>query len=106
MGGLMFGRDEQVEKPRQTEMASYAILDTPAESEFDDIVKVASDACGMPVSLISLLDGDRQWFKAETGFGHSETPLSQSICAYAVQQDDVFQIEDLTRTNERRPIPW
>ncbi|MCJ2109183.1 PAS domain-containing protein [Methylobacterium sp. E-041] len=82
---------------RRAELASYAILDTPTESGFDDIVRVASEVCGMPVSLISLLDGDRQWFKAETGFGQSETPLSQSICAYAVQQDDVFEIEDLTQ---------
>ncbi len=50
----------------------------------------------MPVSLISLLDGERQWFKAETGFSHSETPISQSICAYAAQQNDVFEIPDLT----------
>ena len=97
MGGRMFGEREQIERRRRAEMASYAILDTPTEAEFDDIVKVASDVCGMPVSLISLLDGERQWFKAETGFGQSETPLSQSICAYAVQQDDVFEIEDLTR---------
>ena len=97
MGGGMLGRGEQVENRRQTELSAYAILDTSAEAEFDDIVKVASEVCGMPVSLISLLDGDRQWFKAETGFGRSETPRSQSICAYAVQQDDVFEIEDLTR---------
>ena len=82
---------------RQAALASYDVLDTPAEDEFNDIVRVASETCGMPVSLISLLDGDRQWFKAETGFGQSETPLSQSICAYAVQQDDVFEIEDLTQ---------
>ncbi|TXN41734.1 PAS domain-containing protein [Methylobacterium sp. WL30] len=93
----MAGGSKHLDGPRRDELASYDILDTPAESEFDDIVKVASDVCGMPVSLISLLDGDRQWFKAETGFGRSETPLSQSICAYAVQQDDVFEIEDLTQ---------
>ena len=93
----MFGKGEQVDMRRRAELASYAILDTPAEAEFNNIVKVASEVCGMPVSLISLLDGERQWFKAETGFGQSETPLSQSICAYAVQQDDVFEIEDLTR---------
>ena len=105
MGGLMFGRDEQIEKRRQAEMASYAVLDTPSEAEFDDIVKVASDVCGMPVSLISLLDGDRQWFKAETGFDRSETPLSQSICSYAVQQNDVFEIEDLTRDERTSANP-
>ena len=97
MDAGMFGRDESIEVIRQVEMASYAILDTPPEAEFQDIVKVAAEICGMPVSLISLLDGERQWFKAATGFGESETPLSQSICAHAVQQDDVFEIEDLTR---------
>ncbi|WP_267358576.1 MULTISPECIES: PAS domain-containing protein [unclassified Methylobacterium] len=93
----MPGRNAQVDELRRVAMARHAILDTAAEAEFDDIVKVASDVCGMPVSLISLLDGDRQWFKAETGFGRTETPLSQSICAYTVQQDEVFEIEDLTR---------
>ncbi len=78
-------------------LALYAILDTPAEVEFDDIVKLASEACGMPVSLISLLDGDRQWFKAETGLGRSETPITASICSYAVQQSDVFVIADTTK---------
>jgi hypothetical protein len=82
---------------RLAALDALAILGTAPAAEFDDIVRVASEVCGMPVSLISLLDGDRQWFKAETGFGQSETPLSQSICAYAVQQDDVFEIEDLTR---------
>ncbi|GJD75330.1 PAS domain-containing protein [Methylobacterium goesingense] len=94
---------EQVKARRDVVLAAYDILDTPGEAEFDDIVRVASETCGMPVSLISLLDRDRdrQWFKAETGFGQSETPLSQSICAYTVRQDDVFEIEDLrldTRT--------
>ncbi|MCK2057283.1 PAS domain S-box protein, partial [Methylobacterium sp. 37f] len=92
----MAGGNKQVDGLRRHELASYDILDTPAETEFDDIVRVASETCGMPVSLISLLDGERQWFKAETGFGRNETPLSQSICAYTVQQDDVFEIEDLT----------
>ena len=90
---------ELIEARRHVALAAYDILGTPEEAEFDDIVRVASETCGMPVSLISLLDRDRdrQWFKAEVGFGRSETPLSQSICAYTVQQDDVFEIEDLTR---------
>jgi PAS domain S-box-containing protein len=82
---------------RHAALASYAILDTEAETEFDAIVQAAAAACGMPVSLISLLDTDRQWFKAETGFGARETPLSSSICSYAVQQHDVFVIPDTTK---------
>ncbi|MER2198073.1 PAS domain-containing protein [Methylobacterium brachiatum] len=79
---------------RQAALASYDILDTEAEAEFDEIVQAASAACGMPVSLISLLDNDRQWFKAETGFGACETPLSSLICAYAAQQRGVLVIPD------------
>lgn len=95
----MVDRDGHAEARAQDALSGYGVLDTVAEAEFDDIVRVASETCGMPVSLISLLDrdGDRQWFKAETGLGLTETPLSQSICAYTVGQDDVFQIEDLTK---------
>lgn len=101
----MSGGSEQIEARRQAELASYAILDTPGEAEFQDIVKAASEVCGMPVSLISLLDGERQWFKAETGFGRNETPLSVSICAYAVRQQDVLEIEDLTRDERTSANP-
>jgi len=81
---------------RHAVLAAYDILDTPTEAEFDGIVTMASEICCMPVSLISLLDGERQWFKAESGFGRSETPFPQSMCAYAAQQHDVFEIPDLT----------
>ena len=92
----MVDQDGHAEARARDALSGYGILDTVAEAEFDDIVRVASETCGMPVSLLDR-DGDRQWFKAETGFGRSETPLSQSICAYTVRQDDVFEIEDLTK---------
>ncbi|WP_246692566.1 PAS domain-containing protein [Methylobacterium sp. WL64] len=88
--------DTDMTARRREALASYAILDTEAEAEFDEIVEAASAACGMPVSLISLLDVDRQWFKAETGFGSRETPLSSSICALTAGQRDVFVIPDTT----------
>lgn len=78
-------------------LARYGILDTPAEPQFDDLVRLASLSIGMPVSLISLLDHDRQWFKAETGFDRSETPLAASICAHAVRGSDLLVIPDTTR---------
>ncbi|WP_348645282.1 PAS domain S-box protein [Methylobacterium sp. BTF04] len=87
---------DETERRREA-LARYDIIDTSAERVFDDIVQLASMAMGMPVSLISLIDGDRQWFKAETGFGRRETPLTSSICAHAVRQNDVFVIPDTTR---------
>ena len=50
---------------------------------------VAKALCQTPVALVSLVDAERQWFKARVGFGPSETPLSQSVCAHALRQDDV-----------------
>ncbi|GJE55824.1 PAS domain-containing protein [Methylobacterium thuringiense] len=85
------------EAERRAALARYAVLDTEAEADFDDIVSAASAACGMPVSLISLIDGDRQWFKARVGLASTETPVRFSICAHAASQDDVFVIPDTTR---------
>ena len=78
-------------------LARYDILDTPAEADFDDLVRVASVACAMPVSLISLLDGERQWFKARIGLDPREMPIDSAICAHAIRQSDLFVVGDTTR---------
>ena len=74
------------------------VLDSPSEAEFDALVNVASLVCGVPFSLISLVDTDRQWFKANKGLdGVSETPRSLAFCAYAILGDDVMEVPDVTR---------
>ena len=83
------------EAARLDVLAGYRILDTAPETGFDDIVLVAKGLCRTPVALVSLVDKDRQWFKARVGFGPSETPLSQSVCAHALRQDDILIIPDL-----------
>ena len=78
-------------------LARYAILDTPPERGFDDIVHLACQLCRTPVSLVSLVAGDRQWFKARAGFPACETDLNSSVCAHALAQpDDVLVIPDLS----------
>lgn len=81
---------------RLAALAGYAILDTPAEAGFDDIVLVASHLCQTPTALVSLVDRNRQWFKARIGFNPAQTPLSQSICSHALRQDGILVIPDLT----------
>lgn len=81
---------------RLSALAGYAVLDTPAEAGFDDIVLIASQLCETPTALVSLVDRDRQWFKARIGFDCAQTPLSQSICAHALRQDGILVIPDLT----------
>lgn len=78
-------------------LALYDIMDTPPEAEFDDIVMLASEICQCPVSLVSLVEKDRQWFKARVGFEACETPIGQSVCAHALSSPDLLVIPDLTQ---------
>ena len=82
------------EDERSAALRSYDILDTPRESDFDDLAQVASDICGTPVALVSLVDTDRQFFKAGIGVAVRETPISHSFCAHALAIDDVMVVED------------
>ena len=90
---------------RLAALDGYGILDTPAEQGFDDIVQLASRICGTPVALVSLVAGDRQWFKARVGFDPCETPLSQSVCAHALRQPGLLVIPDLTEDPRTRDNP-
>jgi PAS domain S-box-containing protein len=87
---------------RLAALDAYNILDTPAEDGFDDIVYIASQVCGTPISLVSLVQRDRQWFKAHLGFDNSETPISQSVCAYALTDSDLLIVPDLTQDPRTR----
>ena len=81
---------------RRVALSALGILDTPPEPEFDDVVLIAAEMCRAPVALVSLLDLDRQWFKARRGFDACETPIGQAVCAHAVAGRDVLVIPDLT----------
>lgn len=88
------------EEERIEALRSYQILDTPREPEYDEIVSVVSAICDVPISVVNLIDRERQWFKAETGLGVRETPLPASICAHAILQRDLFIVPD-TLKDER-----
>ncbi|MES2754311.1 MAG: GAF domain-containing protein [Pseudomonadota bacterium] len=82
---------------RLAALAAYGILDTPPEQAFDDIAELAAALCETPVALVSLVDSDRQWFKARVGFEPCETDLDSSVCKYALSESDLLIIPDLTR---------
>ncbi len=86
-------------------LAGLNLLDTPPETEFEDIVHLASTVCETPVALVSLVAGDRQWFKARVGFPPCETALSASICAYTLAEPDLLTIPDLTADPRTRDNP-
>lgn len=82
------------EEVRLATLRGYHILDTPREADFDEIVQLAADICGTPISVVNLIDEDRQWFKAEVGLGVRETPLDTSICAHAILERGVVEVPD------------
>jgi hypothetical protein len=76
-------------------LRELAVLDSAPEAEFDALVHVAAFLCKMPIALVSLVDSDRQWFKANMGLpGTAQTPLEVSFCALAVVGDGVFEVAD------------
>jgi anti-sigma regulatory factor (Ser/Thr protein kinase) len=75
-------------------LRSYKILDTDPEQAFDDLTLIASQICGTPVALISLIDEDRQWFKSRIGTEIRETSRSISFCAHAIQQKGIMTVPD------------
>ena len=78
----------------------YGILDTAPERDFDDLASLASTACSTPMALISLVDRERQWFKARVGLTAAQTPHDIAFCAHAILQRDVFIIPD-AKSDER-----
>ncbi|SDJ42836.1 sensor histidine kinase [Salipiger marinus] len=87
-------RRSEDEQERLAELRSFRILDTGREPAFDEVVELLAAQLDMPVALISLVDEDRQWFKAAHGLELDGSPLEQSICAHAILQDGVLEIED------------
>ncbi len=85
------------EEDRLAALRRYAVLDTPREPEFDNIVRLAALVCQTPVAVISLVDDRRQWFKAEFGLGVRETSLIESMCAKAILGPGLLVVPDATR---------
>ncbi|TWR28555.1 PAS domain S-box protein [Mucilaginibacter achroorhodeus] len=84
----------ETEEERLSALYSFRILDTATEQDFDDIAELAAAICDMPISLISFVDKDRQWFKSVKGIGLRETDIASSFCKYTVASKEVFVVED------------
>ncbi|NNE77328.1 MAG: GAF domain-containing sensor histidine kinase [Pricia sp.] len=89
------------EEERLALLESYAILDTLPESDYDNLTKLAAEICDTPISVVTLLDSKRQWFKSHHGLTATETPKEYAFCAHAINSDDnVFMVEN-ARADER-----
>jgi two-component system NtrC family sensor kinase len=79
---------------RVAALQEYAILDTLPEQAYDDLTALASFIGAAPISLISLVDKDRQWFKSTIGIRACETPREQSFCAHTIADAKTLVVED------------
>lgn len=88
----------QDEEQRLESLRSYEILDTLPEQEYDDIVQIASQICGSAIALVSLVDIDRQWFKAKVGVDVDQTPRDWAFCAHALlKPGEELYVSDATK---------
>ncbi|TPW26543.1 GAF domain-containing protein [Pararhizobium mangrovi] len=76
-------------------ITQLGIVEASAEQAFDDLTQLAAQICDAPVALVSVVEKDRQWFKAKVGFTPSETPIDQSVCAHALGSREMLVIPDL-----------
>ncbi len=79
---------------RLAKLQDYNILDTSAEPAYDDIAALAAHVCDTPAAFVSLIDANRQWFKAKIGADVNETPRNVAFCAHTIQQMGVMIVED------------
>lgn len=83
-----------LEQDRLAALRSYHILDTLPEEEFDRLTRLASAICKMPMSLISLIDEERQWFKSSVGIDSTETSREDSFCRYTILGESMLEVKD------------
>lgn len=89
------------EAERLQALREYSILDSLPEKDFEDITRTASEICQTPISLITLIDADRQWFKSKVGIDHTGSSRDQAFCAHAINApDEILNIKD-SRLDQR-----
>jgi diguanylate cyclase (GGDEF)-like protein/PAS domain S-box-containing protein len=94
------------ERARVEALVALELLDTSPEQEFDAIVKLAAEICGVPIALVSLIDEHRQWFKAKVGLDALETPRAISYCAHAIMDDRTMIVPDASLDPRFSDNPW
>ncbi len=102
MGAPMMSTNDAA---RVDALQKYAILDSAPEQAFDDLTLLASYICKTPIALISLVDEDRQWFKAKVGISATETSRDIAFCSTAIQQTEVFVVPDTLKDERFRTNP-
>jgi signal transduction histidine kinase len=92
---MIYPEPHAEETRRLQALDEYAILDTPKEQAYDDLTAIAAKIFQTPISLVSLLDKNRQWFKSNHGLNVRETPKEYAFCAHAINStEEIFIVPD------------
>ena len=95
MGETMTPQDRLTdEQGRLAALHRYDILDTPAEGAFDKITEMVRSVVGVPISAVSLVDRERQWFKSIAGLDAAQTPRSVAFCDHTIRQEGPLVVSD------------
>lgn len=90
----MVSADTAWEAKRVAAVKRTGLLDTPNEPEFDELVQTAAAICGTPMSVVSLIDAERQYLKAAVGVTFRETPREVAFCDHTIRQHGMMTVED------------
>lgn len=82
------------ENERLNALRELLLLETPPEERFDRLVRFAAEQLGTPIALLTLVDGQRQWFKSRVGLEVAETTRDISFCGHAIMKKELFVVED------------
>ncbi len=93
------------EQERLKILGDLQLLDTLPEQDYDDIVELASAICHTPTALFTLVDSDRQWFKARVGFAAAQSGRDESFCGHAILGKDVFVVPDALKDDRFHDNP-
>ncbi|NEO86688.1 MAG: GAF domain-containing sensor histidine kinase [Spirulina sp. SIO3F2] len=89
------------ELERLATLLEYKVLDSLPEQQYDDLTAIAAHICDAPIALVSLLDGDRQWFKSHHGIDATETPREHAFCAHAIMQPENVMVVPNAAVDQR-----
>ncbi|MCB0455146.1 MAG: GAF domain-containing sensor histidine kinase [Aequorivita sp.] len=103
---MIFPKFPDNEKERIAELKKYNLIDTLSENDFDNITALIAAICEVPISLITLLDSDRNFYKSHFGLDFNQSPRNISFCGHAIlQEEEIFIVEDSTKDERFKDNP-
>ena len=94
------------EKERLEAVRSMGILDTEKEERFDKITEEAAIKLGVPISAISVIDENREWYKSCFGLDQRQGERAISFCGHAIDSEEIFIVEDTLKDERFKDNPY